>query len=360
MKQIASSQALAYAIVNENFDTLSHQAVYGKNQETTTGLTWGYYGGRWGGFSVADGTLSLTASSANYVVVAIATGVISVSTASTNWDNATDYVRVYKITTGTSTVSSVEDHRVGPRGVHGGAGGGGSGVTDGDKGDVTVSASGATWTIDEGAVTYAKMQDVSAASKLLGRGDSGSGDPQEITLGTGLTMTGTTLSASGGGGGGGTKTYAVFTPMTSQPPASNFATLDTRNSIAVLDFDAATQESVFWVSVMPEAASLASGLKIRIQWMATSATSGDVVWGAQIERMNTDLDTDSYDTAATATGTANATSGIPTTTEITLTTIDSVAAGELFRVSVYRKAADAADTMTGDAELIAVEVRSAA
>jgi len=71
------------------------------------------------------------------------------------------------------------------------------GVADGDKGDITVSGSGATWTIDAGAVTYAKMQDVSAASKLLGRGDSGAGDPQEITLGSGLAMTGTTLSASG-------------------------------------------------------------------------------------------------------------------------------------------------------------------
>jgi hypothetical protein len=77
-----------------------------------------------------------------------------------------------------------------------------TGVTDGDKGDVTVSASGATWTIDNDVVTYAKIQNVSAASKLLGRGDSGSGDTQEITLGTGLAMTGTTLSSSGGSGGG--------------------------------------------------------------------------------------------------------------------------------------------------------------
>lgn len=77
---------------------------------------------------------------------------------------------------------------------------GGGGVSDGDKGDITVSSSGTVWTVDNDAISYAKIQNVSAASRLLGRGDSGSGDVQEITLGTGLTMTGTTLSASSSGG----------------------------------------------------------------------------------------------------------------------------------------------------------------
>jgi hypothetical protein len=77
---------------------------------------------------------------------------------------------------------------------------GSGGVSDGDKGDITVSSSGTVWTIDNDAVTYAKMQNVSAASRLLGRGSaSGAGDPEEIILGAGLTMTGTTLSAAGGG-----------------------------------------------------------------------------------------------------------------------------------------------------------------
>jgi hypothetical protein len=112
-------QLQAEVIVNEAFETLEHQSVYGKRHATTSGLTWGYYGGRWGGFSVADGTVTLTGSSTNYLVANRSTGAVSVSTATTNWNLTGSYARIYKITTSSTAVTAVEDHRAGPSGAHG-------------------------------------------------------------------------------------------------------------------------------------------------------------------------------------------------------------------------------------------------
>lgn len=58
--------------------------------------------------------------------------------------------------------------------------GGGAGVSDGDKGDVTVSGSGAVWTIDAGAVSLGKMADL-ATSTMLGRASAGTGVPEALT-----------------------------------------------------------------------------------------------------------------------------------------------------------------------------------
>lgn len=58
---------------------------------------------------------------------------------------------------------------------------GGGGLSDADYGDVTVSAGGTVMTIDNDAVTYAKIQNVSATDRLLGRSTAGAGDIEEIT-----------------------------------------------------------------------------------------------------------------------------------------------------------------------------------
>jgi len=73
--------------------------------------------------------------------------------------------------------------------------GGGGGISDGDKGDISVSGSGTIWTIDNQAVTYAKIQNITN-NRLLGRANGTSGTMQEITLGSNLSLSGTTLNAS--------------------------------------------------------------------------------------------------------------------------------------------------------------------
>lgn len=72
----------------------------------------------------------------------------------------------------------------------------GGGVTDGDKGDVVVSGSGAVWTIDIAVVTLAKMADMATAS-LIYRKTAGAGAPEVNTLATLKTDLGLTGTNSG-------------------------------------------------------------------------------------------------------------------------------------------------------------------
>lgn len=61
-------------------------------------------------------------------------------------------------------------------------------LSDGDKGDVTVSGSGATWTIDNDVVTFAKMQNVTGPCVLGRTNGAGSGDVTELAPGTGVNF----------------------------------------------------------------------------------------------------------------------------------------------------------------------------
>lgn len=120
--QPINASASPEAQINENFETLDCFSVYGKDPRTTENLTWVYYGGRWSGFSITGGianAITLTDDDDNYLVVAKATGVLSASNSSTNWDNTNNYARVYKITAAGGVVTTTEDHRGGLYGIFG-------------------------------------------------------------------------------------------------------------------------------------------------------------------------------------------------------------------------------------------------
>jgi len=72
-----------------------------------------------------------------------------------------------------------------------------------------------------GDLPFANLTPASAASKLLGRGSSsGAGDFEEITLGSGLSMSGTTLSASGGSSNVDVKLYTANDTWTNPSPST--------------------------------------------------------------------------------------------------------------------------------------------
>lgn len=146
-------------------------------------------------------------------------------------------------------------------------------------------------------------------------------------------------------------------------PSTIYATFDVRSdgsspvaNLPVYDFDDTTIE---YLDVYCRLEGYASGgLTITFDWSATSATTGDTVWGAAIRAIPDDAeDMDAAHTFDYNDGTADTTasaSGERSRQTITFTDgadMDSLANGETFVLRIRRNASSGSDTMTGDAEL---------
>lgn len=129
-------------------------------------------------------------------------------------------------------------------------------------------------------------------------------------------------------------------------------TLGTNFPVMGLSFDASTKETCFfeWPAI-----SYGSGnLTLEVIWYAANATSGDVIFGAQITAItpnsdSTDVEGDSLATANTVTDThLGTTSKRLHSCSITISNLDSIAAGDRIWMAFYRDAAAGGDTMAND------------
>lgn len=101
---------------NALYDAASPAMLFGRRAASTTGLTWGYYGGNvtksdGTQSTVANGSVSLTASTTNYITALKESGVVYCNTTTTAWNDTANYWRLYSVVTGTSTIASYTDER---------------------------------------------------------------------------------------------------------------------------------------------------------------------------------------------------------------------------------------------------------
>lgn len=156
----------------------------------------------------------------------------------------------------------------------------------------------------------------------------------------------------------------LFNALSAEIPASAGPTLTKVNDRWVLAFDATTQETCYFSGIAPQ--GLTGTITVVVSYIMASATTGTVEWEAALEAITdgdaTDLDaTTSFDTVNSGSATVPGTAGYIDQISITMTNADGLAAGDYFRLSISRDADDGTnDTATGDAYILAVELRDAA
>lgn len=150
-----------------------------------------------------------------------------------------------------------------------------------------------------------------------------------------------------------------WSPNTCESPASNPATLASRNDRPHLAFDDTTQETAYFTGVVPYDCDLANGLLVRTYWAASTDIVGTVGWDVAFEMLlpaDADLDSDSFGSAQViAAATVPSTAGQIARTSVTFSQAQlppSIGHGEFFRLRIRRDVDS--DTAVGDAELYLV------
>ena len=157
-------------------------------------------------------------------------------------------------------------------------------------------------------------------------------------------------------------TLLIFTPLHNEPPASDYATLDVRNQHPVLDFDASADESAVFSAVMPRNYS-GGGVTVYVtgSWSSDTDNGHTTQLEVSFERIGDgqqDIDINGFAAAKDCTLTVNSTGGKTDIGSVSFTDgaqMDSVAAGELFRLKVLCDTSDS--TSTGDFELLSIEIK---
>lgn len=101
---------------NAVFDAASPATLFGRRSSTTTGLTLGYYGGNvtksdGTQSTISNSTVSLTASTTNYITALKSDGTVYCNTTTTNWNDTANYWRLYSVVAGSATITSYTDER---------------------------------------------------------------------------------------------------------------------------------------------------------------------------------------------------------------------------------------------------------
>jgi hypothetical protein len=172
---ISASQASKEVTANALFDAASPGMIYGRHASTTSGLTWGYYGGKFrrdGGSiaTIANGTVTLTNNATNYLYADEDGVVRKTTTAPSGWPGPLAIgspvggsTALYQIVTSGGTVTSYTDYRTGG-GSSGGSGGGSGGGTSYQQVKV-VAKSGGGYTSIQSAID--SISDASETKRYL-------------------------------------------------------------------------------------------------------------------------------------------------------------------------------------------------